>query len=109
MRFLTDRIAYGESYDLEVEARDTDGEAVILDGTWSAAYRFCKSEINGTEVQAGPMNIVGGKARADIDTGDAPFEVGVFWWDVRLTDPDGNDYWSQPVRLILENRNALAS
>lgn len=109
MRFLTDRIAWGESYDLSVEGRDTDGEVVVLDGTWSAAYRFCADEIDGPEVLAGAMGIAGGRAVVDVDTGDPPFEPGIFWWDVRLTDAAGNDYWSQPVRLILEKRNALAS
>jgi hypothetical protein len=51
------------------------------------------------------MTIAAGVATTTIDTGNAEFCYGTYYYDIRLTDADGHDYWTSPVRLILANRN----
>ncbi len=104
----TDIIIWGETYDLSVTAKDAAGAAVALDGTWAAACRVCAS-LGGTLVLEPAMTITGGAAVASIDTGDEPWAPGTYIYDIRLTDPDGNDYWCEPVTLILKLRNTPAS
>ena len=101
----TDNIKWGETYDIEATAQDVDGVAIAMDSTWQAAIRVTKRTVGGATLIEPAMTIAAGKATCSIDTGDAPWFVGVFWYDIRLTDPDGNDQWSEPVRLTLEDRN----
>ena len=101
----TDTIKWGETYDIEATAQDVDGVAIAMDSTWQAAIRVTKRTVGGATLIEPTMTIAAGKATCTIDTGDAPWFVGVFWYDIRLTDPDGNDQWSEPVRLTLEDRN----
>lgn len=106
----TDSATWGETYDLEAQAKDVDGVAIVMDGTWSAACRFTKARVNGETVLAEAMTIADGVATLEVDTGAAAFdEPGVYFYDIRLTDADGNDYWSEPVKLTLKNRNTLPS
>lgn len=105
----TDEITWGETYDMSVSAQDTEDGEVTLDETWSAACRITKDRVGGTLVLEPTMTIANGIASAEIDTGDSPFCAGTFWYDIRLTDASGNDFWTNPVRLILKNRNALTS
>lgn len=96
----SDAIAYGESYDLSISVKDSDGAAVTLDGTYSAVYRFTDSrEVGGTEIAAGSMTIADGVATASIDTGDSPWVPGLYYYDIRITDPDGNEYVSEMIQL----------
>lgn len=95
----TDKIAHGESYDLEVKLQDQDGDDITLDGTYSAKYRFLTGRGTGTEIAAGTMTIADGVATASIDTGDSSWTHGLFFWDVRITDPDGHEYVTEMVQL----------
>ena len=101
----TDSIKWGETYDIEASAQDADGNPMVLDGTWQAALRITKSTVGGTLLLDPAMTITDGKAVCSLDTGDAPWRAGTYVYDIRLTDPDGHDQWSEPVKLILENRN----
>ena len=104
-----DSIAWGETYELTATALDADGVAIPIDGTWSAACRVTKAKVAG-EVIANPVvTIASNAATTTIDTREAGWEPGEYWWDMRLTDPDGDDYWTEAVKLILRTRNAPAS
>ena len=105
----TDTITWGETYDISLAAQDADGVAITLDGTWSAACRFTKTDIGGEIIANPTMTIAAGVATCQIDTGDAEWSHGVFYYDIRLTDADGYDYWTEPVRLKILNRNAPTS
>ena len=105
---ISDEIAYGETYDLSVSVKDADGDLVTLDGTYSAAYRFTDSrEVGGTQIAAGSMTIADGVATASIDTGDDPWVPGIYYYDVRITDPDGNEYVSSMIQLVICNTQTL--
>jgi len=65
--------------------------------------------IGGTIIATPVMVISSGTASVTLDTGDSQWAPGVYYYDVRLTDPDGNDYWTEPVRLTLLERNTPAS
>jgi hypothetical protein len=105
----TDTIKWGETYDIQAACQDADGVAVPLTIDWQAACRITRERVGGAVVATPVMTISGGVATCQIDTGDTGWEPGVYIYDIRLTDPDGHDYWGEPVRLTLENRNALAS
>jgi len=104
----TDSIKWGETYDLAVQAKDADGNALDLTG-WQAAARVVSARIGGGTVAEPEMTIEGGTASCSIDTGAEGWAPGPYRYDVRFTDPDGNDYWSEPVKLILQNRDTPAS
>jgi len=101
----TDTITWGENYDISATAADADGVAIVIDGTWSAALRVTKTSVGGPIIAEPTMTIAAGAATCAIDTGDAPWKPGVFYYDIRFTDPDGNDFWSEQVELTLTNRN----
>lgn len=104
----TDSITWGETYDIEVSVNDENGDPITLDGTYQAACRIAKT-IGGAAIAEPPMTIADGKATATIDTGDAEYTARTYYYDVRITDPDGADYWSEPVKLTLVNRTTPAS
>lgn len=106
---IDDSATYGETYNLEIEGKDENGDVITLDGTYSAVYRVTTRYGGGVEVVTGSMTFSGGKAKADIETNAAGFTPGLFWLDVRFTDPGGNDYWSQPIRLTLYKRHSQPS
>ena len=94
-----DQIRWGESYDLSITAQDADGNAIALDETWSGKYRVLTGNGSGTEIEAGALAIADGVATATIDTGAGQWIPGIYYYDVRLTDPDGYEYPSETVRL----------
>ena len=100
-----DTITWGETYDISVTVKDADGNAIVLDETYSAACRIVTKNHGGPLFAEPPMTIAGGAATASIDTGDRPWKAGVYFYDVRITDPAGNDFWSEYVRLTLNVRN----
>lgn len=116
---IDDSATHGETYDLEIEGKDENGDVITLDDTYSAVYRVMTGYDGNVvaavlpsalfEVAAGVMTFSEGKARANIDTNATGFAPGLFWLDVRFTDPDGNDYWSQPIRLTLYKRYSQPS
>ena len=103
-----DTITWGETYDISLAAQDAVGAAITLDGTWSAACRITKNKVGGEVIANPAMTIAAGVATCQIDTGDAGWAAGVFYYDIRLTDADGNDYWTAPIKLTLTNRNTPA-
>lgn len=106
MAITTNEIVWGETYNISVSAQNSGGNAVTLDGTWSAACRISKDYIGGDVILNPSMTIAAGVATTSIDTGNAEFSAGTYYYDIRLTDPTGHDYWTDPVRLILANRNS---
>lgn len=105
----SDTITYGETYDIEAAAQDANGDPIIIDGTWSAACRITKNKIGGPIIAEPTMAIADGKATCTLDTGDDPWTAGTYYYDIRITDPDGNDQWSEAVRLTLTDRNTPQS
>jgi hypothetical protein len=101
-----DRIKWGETYDVTITAEDADGVAVPLTDEWQAAMRVTRGRVGGEIVAEPAVSIADGAAVASIDTGDAGWVAGAYRYDFRLTDPDGNDFWTEAVSLTLENRNA---
>ena len=96
----TERIKRGETFSFSAEFEDVDGVAVSVDNTWSVALRICKEGVGG-EVAAEPtITIANGAASGSFDTDT--LEPGVYFYDIRVTDPDGNDEWSEPIKLITE-------
>jgi len=104
-----DTIKWGETYDLAVQAKDTEGNVLSLAG-YQAAARFVSARVDGGTV-AEPAMIIGedDTARCSVDTGAEGWAPGPYRYDVRFTDPDGNDYWSDAVKLVLQNRDTPAS
>ena len=105
----TDTIVWGETYDISISCQESDETPITLDGTWSAACCFTSAKVGGTVIAEPTMTIAAGVATATIDTGDEEWAAGEYYYDVRLTDPDGNDYWTEPVKLRVLNRNTPAS
>ena len=105
----TDTIKHGETYDISVTAQDGNGDAVTIDGTWEAACRITADKVGGTVIAEPTMSIADNAASCTLDTGDAEWSPGTFFYDIRFTDPDGNDYWTDPVKLKILDRNTPAS
>jgi hypothetical protein len=98
-----DTISHGETYTLSANASDADGVAIALDETWLAACRICEDCVGGPLAVDVTMAIVDGAATGSIDS--AILEVRNYFVDMRFTDEDGNDYWSDPWILIVRARN----
>ena len=100
----TDQIKLGETYDLSISGQDADGAAVDFPAGWSAACRVCEGRLNGDVVEDVTLTLAGGVFTGSIDTGSGDYSAGVYYYDVRFTDDAGNDFWSEPVRLMIGNR-----
>lgn len=105
----TDRIKRGETYVITITPQDADGAAIVMDGSWSAAYRITRRHVGGKLINEGEMTIADGVATKALDTGVLALAAGIYVYDVRITDPDGNDFWSEPVELTIEERNTPGS
>ncbi|MGB1224825.1 MAG: hypothetical protein ACPHCN_11870 [Mycobacterium sp.] len=101
---LRDTINHGETYDLSISGEDENGDPVEFSDDIDVALRVCRLRTNGELLVDVPLQVVSGVVRADIDTGDAPWEDGVFVYDLRFTDDLGNDVWTEPVQLVLDER-----
>ena len=99
----------GETIPIIGGARNAAGADIFMDGTWSAACRITRDRIGGTVVAEPAMAISGGQAVTQIDTREAGWTVGTYFYDIRITNPDGDDFWTDPIKLKLEPRNAVAS
>lgn len=107
---IKDIITHGETYTIQPTPQDAQGEAIAMDGTWKAACRVTEAVIGGVIVlDQVAMTIAAGVASLSIDTGNAPWDAGDYVYDVRITDPQGNDFWSEPVQLRILPRNTPAS
>tara|TARA_R110000796_G_scaffold173868_1_gene290842 strand:- start:28680 stop:29003 length:324 start_codon:yes stop_codon:yes gene_type:complete len=100
-----DTAIHGETYDLEIALLDELGDPLAIDNTWLVASRFSRSAIGEPSVIDPTFTIAAGVATASIET-DAAFDAGsIYFYDVRLTDPSGFDYWTDPVKLTVNDRN----
>lgn len=109
MSTTTDTIIWGTPYDLSAVAQDDAGDPITMDGTWSAACRISKGRIGGEKLIDVSMSISEGAAVGSIETSGPEWAPGVYYYDIRLTDGDGTDYWTAPVKLVLTNRNTPPS
>ena len=111
MPLLTDEIVWGETYDIKAEAKDAAGIIIPFGVGWAAAIRITQGRgpMRGPIVVEPAMTIVSGAVHCSIHTGDAPWVEGEYTYDIRFTDSEGNDYWSDPVALRLLNRNTPSS
>ena len=106
----TDKLTWGETYDISITPQDADGNPVEMDETWQAACRVCKGSRPGGQTFLEPtMTIADGVASCSLDTGDEGWSATAYTYDIRVTDPDGNDYWTETIQLVLEKRNTPAS
>lgn len=105
----SDSIIHGETYDIAVQIQDDDGAPVVIDNTWQAACRITRQAIGGPVTAEPVMTIAAGAASCTLDTGAAEWAATTYYYDIRITDPDGNDYWTEPVRLTIQKRNTPAS
>jgi hypothetical protein len=101
---LTDTVVSGETYGLSISCTDPDGVAIVLSAGWSAACTVCAGKIGGVPVDTIAMTVADGVATGSLDT-DETLVVGRYYLDIRLTDPDGNNYWSAPwcLRVVVSN------
>ena len=102
----THSIKLGEKYQITLSARDADGAAILLDGTWTARYRVTAGEVDGETVEEGVMAIADGSASKELDTAAEGWGVGTYYYDCCAIDEDGYATWTDPVKLILLPRNA---
>ena len=99
----TERIKRGETFSFSAAFEDAAGDAVVIDGTWSVALRICKDGVGGEVAVDVPVTIADGVASVSFDT--ETLEPGTYYYDMRVTDPDGNDEWSAPVKITIEQTN----
>lgn len=105
----SDIIKLGETYDLSITAKDSAGDAITMDANWSAACRITKDKIGGTTILEPTLTIAAGVATGSVDTNDGNFAAGVYYYDIRLTDGNDDDFWSEPIKLTIQPRNTPPS
>lgn len=109
MAAVTKEEFWGVVINLTATVKTSAGVAVPMDSNWSAACRVTKDRIGGTVIANPVMTISGATATGTIDTSESIWEPGVYYYDFRITDNAGRKFWSNPVRLLLKNRNAPSS
>lgn len=109
MAEVIDTIYWGETYEISIAAQDASEASIPLDNTWQAACAISSGRVGGPIVAEPTMTIAAGVATATIDTGEAEWSAGEFYYDIRITNPDGEDFWTDPVKLRILNRNTPAS
>lgn len=118
------RIHHGETLTITAAAVDDAGDEVTIDGGWQAACAITRAYADTPVVTLGmpitwsyeedhlvsaTMEISGGVASVSFDTGDDQWSPGRYGYDIRLTDPDGHDYWIDTQELVLVARITGAS
>lgn len=98
----TDSIFHGETYAITVSFLDADDAPVTIDSAWTVVVGVSRNQSGPPLLPLLTMPISDGAASIAIDTG--AWEPGTYFYQCRATDPDGNDYWSEPVRLVLRPR-----
>lgn len=99
-------IIHGETLTFIASAVDVDGLAVLIGAGWSAR---CAVSHRNVPVLSSNMAISDGVASVSFDTGEVPWDSCDYKYDIRITDADGNDYWSGVQPLSLSYRIAEAS
>lgn len=102
---IEESITWGETYELEIEALDFAGEPIAINENWQIASRFTRGRVGGQVVAEPELTVASGKPRLSIDTGDDAWKPGIYYYDIRLTNPEGDDQWTSPVKLNLATRN----
>lgn len=106
--YLFDEMVLGHTAKRTIRA--TDGtDPVVMDENWLAAATVTKDKVGGTVVVNLEGSIADGAAVFEFDTSAAGWSEGIFFYDIRLTDDGGEDYWSQIVRLDVTARNTPPS
>ncbi|MBB5351062.1 PAS domain-containing protein [Haloferula luteola] len=100
---------WGDPLEIALQLKDPDGEIIPMDETWRAVIGFSLTGDTSDPDFEFPMVIEDGMAMTDLDTREEPFEPGVLYYDIRYTDPEGKDRWTETTRLTLEHRQASAS
>jgi hypothetical protein len=100
-------IKWGEVERITVRVTEA-GEEVVLDETWAAACRVVRDKDQCVFADI-PMTIADGVATGSIDTRGDEYSPGLYIYDVRLTDPNGDDFWTEQTRLTLSGRKTPAS
>lgn len=101
---LQDFIKLGETYTISADGLDEAGLPFLIPSDWEIRALMRSGSFDGPIVADLPLPIVDGIARVSIDTGNAPFAVGIYFYDVRCTDADGNDFWNDIVKLTINTR-----
>jgi hypothetical protein len=90
-------LSKGERLSLLATAK-TDGVAITLDSSWQVAAAIMP---NG---QSSPIDmqpsIVLGKVSIDFDTAD--LNPGTHVMDIRFTNPQSRDQWSQTIKVVID-------
>ena len=102
------KIIHGETLTITATAVYASGAPVPIVAGWSAACAVIRHADSSPMVTV-PMTISGGVASSTFDTGDAPWSAGRYRYDIRITDPSGNDYWLPEQDLVLLARITSAS
>ena len=100
----TDTVVSGETYAISTSLLDAGGVAIPMGAGWSAACSVCAGKIGGVSVATIPLTIANGVAAGSLDT-DATLVVGRYYLDVRVTDPSGNNFWTDSWCLHIVHHN----
>ena len=92
----TIRLSKGERLALRVTAK-TAGAAIALDSTWLVGAAISAS--GGSAIDMQPL-VVGGKVEIDFDTAD--LTTGLHIMDIRFTNPQSRDQFSQQVKVQID-------
>jgi hypothetical protein len=93
----TIRLSKGERLSLRVTAK-TDGAPITLDSTWQVAAAITST--TGTAAIDMQPWVTGGKVEIDFDT--AGLTAGLHIMDLRFTNPDSRDQFSQQVKVQID-------
>lgn len=108
-----DSIKWGKLLTRRIAGQDADGAYFAITAEWAGAWRIVTQLPeggdlpdggdldDGAQIAAGALDIADGLASFTVDTSAAGWAPGHYYYDVRLTDPDGVDWWSDIVHLEL--------
>lgn len=102
----TDYLKQGETLNLSITAKDSNGSGVALSG-YSAAMRICKDKVGGTTAADISLGISNDTITGSYNTNS--LNPNDYYYDIRLTDESGNDFWSAPVKMVILPRNTPSS
>jgi hypothetical protein len=88
----------GQTLGILVTPEDAEGDPVVMDETWDVAAAIAPVTATSGEV-AIAAEVQDGKALVTHDTVDLP--AATYLIDVRLTNPESRDQWTEKIRLTL--------
>ena len=90
----------GELFSIQVIPEDADGDPIVMDETWgiAAAIALVGSTSGETAITATLYDE--GTAWVRHDTIGLP--AGTYVVDVRLTNPDGIEFWVEKIRVPID-------